>query len=544
MIALKKYWWALPVFLLVCWDRWIWSGLAQWREDQGANLWMGYQFFSSFPKVGLVNSSHIYNPNGMALFSMPFAWLPGLHFVSFALSLMQVFAVCVFAFVVSKSALFRTVFIVAGLSSVSMRATGIELWNQWVLNPVHLLTVAAMICSLRGSRLGLVAFWFLALLNPALYMGGLLVPVSCFLFVCAAHIQNRYFKTSYFRPMLFISKGSVISFFSGLLFFVVVTWVPFFSLVSLDQMSSLSTRSVWGRFAGAYDAIKYFPRYLHSFTEMSVFQNLWSRDILGDVSKYLSYGNLFLKVQMYLFFAFALYLLVFVYRYKKKAADFFRDDSLKWFLLFVYVAIPPVSSSLLGGPLFHNEERPDIYIAYLPLTLFAWFCFPLILKTKLGNGFMMVTCCNLFAMALYCLPAGYLTSRAHHAYRGTELFGPDVPLTNKVAAVEYVAKSWKAQSQDVQLPVDYDLVGPWTWIEDYSQMMLDQFPHPVFTVGRALDFEFSRRYGLMNYKEGQLQRGITNGKYVISYAHEPNKLKPEQIAEEKYFGRLRVTIRR
>ena len=70
-----------------------------------------------------------------------------------------------------------------------------------------------------------------------------------------------------------------------------------------------------------------------------------------------------------------------------------------------------------------------------------------------------------------------------------------------------------------------------------------QFPRYIPTydpIGN--DWQFMRTYGWTNYQEGAVDRLVGTGRYVISYAHNPTSIPPEQILSAHEFGRLRVTV--
>ena len=91
------------------------------------------------------------------------------------------------------------------------------------------------------------------------------------------------------------------------------------------------------------------------------------------------------------------------------------------------------------------------------------------------------------------------------------------------------------------VPVDYDLIGAWPWIPEWGAK--NAVVHgAVYTFGRPYDWQFMRTYGWTNYQEGAVDRLVGTGRYVISYAHNPTSIPPEQILSAHEFGRLRVTV--
>src|SRR3990172_3844583 len=66
------------VFGLIIFDRVGWASVAQWREDQATNLWLGYTRGPLDLPVGLISSYDIPNPNGLPLLAIALSRLPGL----------------------------------------------------------------------------------------------------------------------------------------------------------------------------------------------------------------------------------------------------------------------------------------------------------------------------------------------------------------------------------------------------------------------------------------------------------------------------------
>ena len=78
----------LRLFMIA--DRVLFALITSWREDQGANLWIGYYYFEWPPPAGLLSSIKIPNLNGMINLGARLAWLPGLIAVSSVLGIIQV----------------------------------------------------------------------------------------------------------------------------------------------------------------------------------------------------------------------------------------------------------------------------------------------------------------------------------------------------------------------------------------------------------------------------------------------------------------------
>ncbi len=66
---------------------------------------------------------------------------------------------------------------------------------------------------------------------------------------------------------------------------------------------------------------------------------------------------------------------------------------------------------------------------------------------------------------------------------------------DKVRAVEYIATDWKSSGVGPIVAVDYDIEGIWAWVPELTELHSKYYPN-VYTIGRALDYEFERMHQL------------------------------------------------
>ena len=133
----NKYFFIFIVFVLIAIiDRCYWSMVCEWREDQAANIWAGMTWDLAEIKVGLMSSVQIPNPNGMFLWGYFLSFLPDLWSVSLFLNMLQLGGLCLISYQVTKGK--RIFFLLLPLISfVTLRATGGEFWNQWILTSIN-----------------------------------------------------------------------------------------------------------------------------------------------------------------------------------------------------------------------------------------------------------------------------------------------------------------------------------------------------------------------------------------------------------------------
>ena len=154
------------------------------------------------------------------------------------------------------------------------------------------------------------------------------------------------------------------------------------------------------------------------------------------------------------------------------------------------------------------------------------------------------TFCNLLAgmVVMVNLLCGFMIIRDHLQYRGNILTEADIPLVNKMQAVNFIAQDWKNHSNSTVVPVDYDLGGgKWDWVPEFGKKLTKWYP-AVLTQGRSFDYELLRCYGLRNQQEGTQLRSFGNGRYLVTYAFEDPPIVGAGNITNYIFGRLRVSI--
>jgi hypothetical protein len=132
--------------------------------------------------------------------------------------------------------------------------------------------------------------------------------------------------------------------------------------------------------------------------------------------------------------------------------------------------------------------------------------------------------------------------RSHLEYRGDYLSDGDVPLTQKMQVVDFIAHDWMSVSDEKQVPVSYELGGgKWDWVTDFGKRWETWYPASM-TIGREFDFELLRVYGLGNTQEGIQVRSSDHVRYIVSYAFLDAPSIPGANVTQYIFGRLRVSV--
>jgi hypothetical protein len=536
----------LAALVILCaLDRGYWAEVAQWREDQACNLWLGYtQSLLELP-IGLISSVGAPNPNGMPLLAAVLSLLPNLWAISTALGLIQGLLVLRIAWLVAGPRLLFWLLALPALASVVLRATSVEFWNQWLLTSMNLAFFACWISYLRRpSPWPVVGFLWTILYAPAIYLAGAVNAFAYLVFAGAA---------LWLRPLRWNPRrrpAPAVAALLLLVFALLVTWIPYLreSSNSVQAVPPLTAKGALERLQHALEALLEYPRWVvtHWF-DATLDSYLQSSDrIIGRrMVKSVRRMEALVLCQAALSVAALLVAIGNWMRERPPGASFFRDGRLPGRTIIGCLTFPLVSivvSPLLGGPDWTSGDRSDQQVQFLPFLLFAWFALPFVLTLPMKLGWAMrgVTCALLLAFCGVSVRDGLATVDAHLQYRGNALTLADVPLAQQRAAVEFIARDWMATSPgDTKIPVAYQ--HGQDWVTKFGEKLKRWYPAPM-TVGRALDFELKRVYGLSNTQEGVQARTIKGARYVVTYAFRRAPRVRGAVARHAQIGRLRVSI--
>ena len=547
----KRVWTLILVGLLalICIDRAAWADVAQWREDQSANLWLGYTQNPLDLPVGMISSVGIPNPNGMPLLGALLSRLPNLWAVSLALGAAQGALILWAAWLIAGPSPLFFLLSLPGLASVVLGATSVEFWNQWMMTSLNLLFFVLWVEYLRRpSPWKIVLLFVPILLAPALYLAGLVNAVLYFGFTLLA---------VWFRRPSAVRTTWVFAALAGLGLIVLalwLTWVPYARAVAgsslpggLPGLAIIRERLLHSLQSGldfpVWNFLQWGQNSADTFYQNSPFILDRAAVLLLRLSRFLQAGQAVLLLT-------SLAIAIASWNLKRRPFPNFwiegRAVQGKVALAgLAFVILAYMLSPLLGGPYWANGERMDQQVQFLPLLLIAWFTVPFALRLparlqRISRGL------TVFVAAAFVLVSAVNSAqiiRLHLTYRGNFLSEADVPLADKLHAVDFIAHDWASASTQKQVPVAYDLGGKkWDWVPGQGKNLERWYPAP-FTLGRALDFELLRVYGLRNTQEGIQLRSLQPVRYVVSYAflNEPDP--PGLRLVHHRFGRLRVSVR-
>lgn len=543
-----RFAWALVLavlVVLVAADRARWAEVAQWREDQSCNLWIGYSQDPLKMPVGLISSVGTPNPNGMPLLAVPLSRLPNLWAISAVIGVLQGLLVLWVCWLITGPGALFFVIALPSLCSILLRATSVEFWNQWMMTSFNLLFFGLWIAYVRRRSpvLAALAIWPM-LYAPAAYLAGLLNAVVYFGFMLVA-VLLRPPQLTLRRS---ISAGLVALALLGSA--LALTWVPYAeAMSSADQhMPEPAVKFGWKRVFNAVEAGLQVPRWslthFHSRAEASFLHG--SPRILGkSITHEMRRASKLLYAQCIVFMIAASIALVGWCRPRRRFDTFFVEGrALQGRLALAclgFVAAAHVTSPLLGGPDWVSGSRPDQQVQLLPFLMFAWFLFPFTVNLPAWCRWPLqgTTAALAVGFSALSLVIGLQIVDKHLAYRGDVLTDADVPLQHQRSAMEFIARDWKRISPDPQIPVSYR--HGQDWVIDFGKQLERWYPAPM-TVGRAFDYELRRTYGLTNSQEGVQHRSASEARYIVSYAFEKRPRVEGARISNYLFGRVRVSV--
>ena len=521
--------WYVPLLLFTV-ERFFWPLVASWREDEATVMWIGRKFASTDLTVGLVSSTGLPNPNGLLWIAKLISFAPDLYWSGVFLQLLHLGALLGICLVVA-----RRVSLGAGVGLfaligclVAYRGSCSEPFSQWVMLPTTLGCSCLLLLCLQTPSFKLL-FGVLALLwlPPALYIAGVLNSVvfavalgAC---ACRASFRERLLKTDFKLPLLAFLGWSAVQ-----LLFI---WKPYFSMVSLAQLKSVSSMPAGERVERAFWELLRLPVWIWQFACDAEFRPSLYNDAKIVTSPW--FGALG-HASQWLFRALALAAAVLAYRGRLWR----QSERWPWvYAPLALLALALVLSPLLGGPSFSRGERPDIGFQFASLILLpiaVCLSAPNLPKSNrvgvLGLGLSFVASQMI---------AGVMALFAHNYYSGETLSGADVPLRQKMEVIDTIVREAREHDIGPEIPIDYAVDGLWRWIRRFRPKILEQYGSP-YTLGRAFDYDLDRRYGIKNALEGR-RRSTPRWGFWVNYSFErPLKNRGKTLRE---IGRLRLGYR-
>lgn len=538
---------ALLVILVIL-DRVSWARIAQWREDQATNLWLGYTVGIGHAPVGLISSQSVPNPNGMVLLGSVLSLLPGLLWVSIALGMAQALLLLLLGWKAAAGCWrFAALAALPALGSVVLRSSSVEFWNQYTITLINLFFLFWALRYLEKPSLwNLPPIATLILLAPALYLAGAVNAVVMLLLTLG--------MLAYRRPVDWKHRLPVAAILAAVLAVaILITWRPYFQHITLQQLAGIKQEG-----PRPFAALTTFCKSLVTTPILGTFQ--WADpSVVGDAFKHSDHAILARPTQLLLalvrhtyllqaMFACAVALFALYRRCLHKippSADPAAIPARRLAVLSIaFVTLSFPLSTGMGGPDWLAGARPDQLVQFLPLFLFFVFLLPAVIRVG-GAAGRTITGISHGLLALFVvlnLLCGFATVRDHLGYQGAVLTEADIPLVDKQQALAFIARDWKARTPARTIPIDYDLGGGrWDRVAQFGDPLTRWYPAPM-TAGRGFDYELLRRYGLSNTQEGVQFRTFGTGRYLLTYAFKDPPQTATGRLSHTQFGRLRVSI--
>ena len=530
-------------------DRYYWAQISQWREDQSTNLWLGYTSDINNIPVGLISSKGIPNPNGMILLGFFLSSLPNLLSVSFFLGIVQIILLVLVGWKsFGRNWHYFLLATIPPLTSVILRSSSVEFWNQYTITLINIFFLFWALRYLDNPSLwNLPLITILILLAPSLYLAGIVNAIVMTLLTLGIIVYKQP-RTNGWVPGLIVMALII-------LLSVFLTWLPYFQNVDVERLTDYNktTHGLVGLFQTAWESLFGLPTYAtFQWADKSIFELAFKH---ADSRILSSPANMLLRLagrsyMLQAMFAFITLIYIIIIALLKATLTNSSDWKVNCpvvriiLLSALFIGLSYTFSTWLGGPAWLSGDRPDQTVQFLPMFLLLIFLLPLAITTggkveKIIHGTSYGLLAIFVVINLLC---GFLIIRDHLQYRGDALTEADIPLIDKIQAIDFITSDWKKQSNSNIIPVDYDLGGGvWDWVPEVGKQLTRWYPASM-TEGRSFDYELLRQYGLTNYQEGVQLRTFGEGRYLITYAFEdPPQVNGGHITNY-IFGRLRVSI--
>jgi hypothetical protein len=539
---------ALLASLLVVLDRAMWALVSQWREDQATNIWLGFTLSPLHAPVGLASSLELPNPNGLVLVSVLLSRLPNLWVISTVLGLLQAALLVWVTWLATRDQFLFAIVIGPLLSSIVLRGISVELWSQWSLIPVNLIFFAGILIYLwRPTPWCMPLFAACLALGPSIYLAGLVNSIA-YAVIMLLLLALRPVHPGW-RPWIapLVASGVI------LLISTWITWLPYFREVgsaALEQASQYGDLSIGQRLVASLETIVRLP--LWSLAQYGGARAFPPFQVDPEILSARTFRGYELALRIVFIQGVVCYVTILIaglaqlarrQRLSAMVARERRTTGVAVTLMAVFVLMCYVLAPLLGGIVWARDQRLDQALTVLPFLLIVWYLTPLLLDlpAPIKRATFVVTCVSSIVCTVVAFGVGLAVVRGNLLYRGRSL-AADVPLTDKLRAVHFIAEDWKSRSASGLIPVDYNLgAGRWNWIGNFGAVYEKWYRAP-YTIGRAYDYLFLREYGLRNVQEGTQRRSFGTGRYLITYSFQVPPNTTGRASRDYVFGRLRVTV--
>ena len=527
-------------FISILIYRYFWSSVSQWREDQATNVWIALTETVQTTPVGLLTSKGIPVTNFMILIGKLYNFIDNLLIATVLFSLLQVFC---FYLLVKELNLTEgkklSLFIVLSFS-VILSSSSIEFWNNWIFIHFNCLFFYFYLLFIRTRKtFYLYVMLLISTFSAATYLAGITTTITMGIIVLYEFLMNRDKK-----GMNNAMKGYFMLFTTTSLYLYFV-WFKYFTSVKTSEILSFSGLSLYDRFNILSDQFLEIPgTFLTVWTKQSSFYiHQIDRDLLANMTfnVFKIYVEFHKVITVYFLLAIFVILL-----YKNANTKVF--DSLNFrFLIAIsfFIYFSTLINPALGGPNFSNSERMENYISYYPFFIIIWFL--TIDKLEIFNigkiKFSKLNKSLLISVISINLLLSIFTISDNLTYSGDKLTNADIPLTEKMEVVHFIAEDMSNKGLK-EATISYQLGGGiWDYIPKHGEKYVEWFPKYPYTIGRVYDYILYSNYSIINKYEGLNDRSFNDSQYIISYIFNTPDIYDENKYTEINFKRLRISIK-
>ena len=527
-------------FISILIYRYFWSSVSQWREDQATNVWIALTETVQTTPVGLLTSKGIPVTNFMILIGKLYNFIDNLLIATVLFSLLQVFC---FYLLVKELNLTEgkklSLFIVLSFS-VILSSSSIEFWNNWIFIHFNCLFFYFYLLFIRTRKtFYLYVMLLISTFSAATYLAGITTTITMGIIVLYEFLMNRDKK-----GMNNAMKGYFMLFTTTSLYLYFV-WFKYFTSVKTSEILSFSGLSLYDRFNILSDQFLEIPgTFLTVWTKQSSFYiHQIDRDLLANMTfnVFKIYVEFHKVITVY--FLLAIFVILLYKNANTKVFDSLNFRFLTAISFFIYFST--LINPALGGPNFSNSERMENYISYYPFFIIIWFL--TIDKLEIFNigkiKFSKLNKSLLISVISINLLLSIFTISDNLTYSGDKLTNADIPLTEKMEVVHFIAEDMSNKGLK-EATISYQLGGGiWDYIPKHGEKYVEWFPKYPYTIGRVYDYILYSNYSIINKYEGLNDRSFNDSQYIISYIFNAPDIYDENKYTEINFKRLRISIK-
>ena len=527
-------------FISILIYRYFWSSVSQWREDQATNVWIALTETVQTTPVGLLTSKGIPVTNFMILIGKLYNFIDNLLIATVLFSLLQVFC---FYLLVKELNLTEgkklSLFIVLSFS-VILSSSSIEFWNNWIFIHFNCLFFYFYLLFIRTRKtFYLYEMLLISTFSAGTYLAGITNTITMGIIVLYEFLMNRDKK-----GMNNAMKGYFMLFTTTSLYLYFV-WFKYFTSVKISEILSFSGLSLYDRSNILSDQFLEIPgTFLTVWTKQSSFYiHQIDRDLLSNMT-----FNIFkIYVEFHkvitVYFLLAIFVILLYKNANTKVFDSLNFRFLIAISFFIYFST--LINPSLGGPNFSNSERMENYIPYYPFFIIIWFL--TIDKLEIFNigkiKFSKLNKSLLISVISINLLLSIFTISDNLTYSGDKLTNADIPLTEKMEVVHFIAEDISNKGLK-EATISYQLGGGiWDYIPKHGEKYVEWFPKYPYTIGRVYDYILYSNYSIINKYEGLNDRSFNDSQYIISYIFNTPDIYDENKYTEINFKRLRISIK-